>query len=143
MEQAQRRGIRMSETSANQIEQFRQNMFEHMQNPRNMGDLPDADGEGFFGSDCGDWVRFKLKLDDEGRIASARFLAYGCGTAIASSSALSEMLQGKTLAEAAAISEEDVMTFLGGLPEHKLHCNTMSYEAFRSALENCRRAVSE
>ena len=125
------------------LDGFRQRVFDHMQNPRNMGDLEDPDGEGFYGSDCGDWVRFKLKLDEQGRIAAARFLAYGCGSAIASSSALSEMLQGKTIAEAASITEADVMAYLGGLPEHKVHCNTMSYEAFRSALANCRGTVPE
>lgn len=107
------------------------------QEPLNMGQIPDAQGVGFQGSDCGDWVRMWIKLDDTGRIEDARFQAYGCASALASSSVLTELAKGKTVNEALEISPEDVITILGGLPEHKTHCSGLSYGAYRNALEAC------
>lgn len=107
------------------------------QEPLNMGQIPGAQGIGFQGSDCGDWVRMWIKLDDAGRIEDARFQAYGCASALASSSVLTELAKGKTVSEALKISAEDVIQILGGLPEHKTHCSGLSYGAYRNALEAC------
>jgi NifU-like protein len=103
----------------------------------NWGELPHAHGAGLAESDCGDWVKVMLRLDENGRIAEARYTAFGCASAVASSSALTEMAKGKTMDEAARIQPEDVVAFLGGLPEHKMHCSQLSYAAFQEALAAC------
>ena len=107
------------------------------QQPLNMGQIADAHGVGFEGSACGDWVRMWIKLDATGRIDDAKFQAYGCASALASSSVLTELAKGKTVAEALAVTADDVMAILGGLPEQKTHCSVLSYTAYRNALEAC------
>ena len=114
-------------------------VLDHFLNPRNVGDLPDADGVGEVGAvSCGDVMRISIKVR-EGRIAEARFRTFGCGTSIACSSVATELIRGRTLEEARRFSNEEVSAALGGLPAKKHHCPVLAEEAVCAAVEDCLR----
>ena len=109
-------------------------VMDHFLNPRNLGDIQDADGVGEAGAAAdGDIMRLSLRIR-EGRIEDARFKTFGCAAAIASSSMATELIKGRTLDEAIQFTNQEVLDALGGLPPVKVHCSVLAEEALKTAL---------
>ncbi len=111
-------------------------VMDHFTNPRNVGEIENADGIGEVGNPtCGDMMTFYIKVDD-GKLSDVKFKTFGCGAAIAVSSMVSEMAMGKTIEEALKIGREDVAEELGGLPKQKMHCSNLGADALHKAIED-------
>ncbi|MBI4318398.1 MAG: Fe-S cluster assembly scaffold protein NifU [Chloroflexi bacterium] len=116
-------------------------VMDHFSNPRNVGEIMDADGVGTEGNPvCGDIMKIYIKVND-GRIADIKFKTFGCGAAIATSSMVTEMVKGKTLDEALGVSNRMVAEALGGLPGNKMHCSNLAADAQLKAIEDYRSRV--
>ena len=117
---------------------YNETVLDHFRNPRNVGKLEAAGGVGEHSSDvCGDHMCVYIAVDGE-RIADIRFLSLGCAASIASGSVLTEMAKGRTLEEAAAITKEDIVRALGGLPDEKIHCSVLAADALCKAIDDYR-----
>lgn len=115
---------------------YTEKVMEHFKNPRNMGEIPDADGVGTVGNPvCGDLMTFYIKVKDD-RIEDVKFKTYGCGAAIATSSMTTELAKGKTLEEAMKLTRASVAESLGGLPPVKMHCSNLAADALHAAIED-------
>ena len=122
--------------------QYSELVMEHFQNPRNVGVIEDADGVGKVGNPiCGDVMEMFIKVKDN-RIADIKFRTFGCGAAIATSSIATELVKGKTLKEAEALSNKAVAEALGGLPPIKMHCSNLAADAIHAAIEDYRKKKS-
>ena len=115
---------------------YTETVMDHFMHPRNVGSMENADGVGEVGNaKCGDIMKMYLKIKDN-VIEDVKFETFGCGSAIASSSIATEMIKGKTIDEALAVTNKQVVDALGGLPAHKLHCSVLAEEAIKSAVKD-------
>jgi len=115
---------------------YGEKVMDHFKNPRNVGEIEEPDGIGHVGNPiCGDVMELYIKVEDD-IIVDAKFKTFGCGAAIATSSMVTELVKGKSIKEALAISNRAVAEALGGLPPIKMHCSVLAEEALRSAIED-------
>ncbi len=117
---------------------YNETVLDHFKNPRNTGEIPDADGVGSMGNpNCGDVMKVYIRVVD-GKLAEVKYKTFGCAAAIATSSIASEMVEGKTLEEAAKLTREEVAEALNGLPPEKMACSNLAPDAIRAAIEDYR-----
>ncbi len=115
---------------------YTETVMDHFMNPRNVGEIENPDGVGEVGNaKCGDIMKMYLKIEN-GVIIDVKFETFGCGSAIASSSMATEMIKGKTIEEALAVTNKQVVEALGGLPAHKLHCSVLAEESIKAAVKD-------
>jgi nitrogen fixation NifU-like protein len=115
---------------------YSEKVLDHFRNPRNVGEIPDADGVGTVGNPvCGDLMSVYIKVKDK-RISDVKFKTFGCGAAIATSSMITELAKGKTIEEALKITRKDVADSLGGLPPIKMHCSNLAADALHAAIND-------
>ena len=115
---------------------YTETVMDHFTHPRTVGAIPDADGVGEVGNaKCGDIMKMYLKIKDD-RIEDVKFETFGCGSAIASSSMATELIKGKTIEEALAVTNKQVVDALGGLPAYKLHCSVLAEESIKAAVKD-------
>lgn len=115
---------------------YSEKVMDHFTNPRNVGEIENADGVGEVGNaKCGDIMKIYLKIDND-IITDVKFNTFGCGSAIASSSMATEMIKGKPISEALALTNKAVVEALDGLPTHKIHCSVLAEEAVKAALKD-------
>ena len=120
---------------------YNEKVMDHFMHPRNVGEIPDASGIGTVGNPiCGDVMKMYIKVEQD-RIVDAKFKTFGCGAAISTSSMVTEMVKGKTVGEALAVTNKAVAEALGGLPAKKLHCSVLAEQALRSALADYYRKI--
>ena len=117
---------------------YSEKVMDHFRNPRNVGEIPDADGVGSVGNPvCGDMMTISIKVK-ENKIADIKFKTFGCGAAVATSSMITELAKGKNLDDAMIITREDVADSLGGLPPVKMHCSNLAADALKEAIKDYR-----
>jgi nitrogen fixation NifU-like protein len=125
------------------INMYSEKVMEHFSNPRNVGEIEDADGVGTVGNPvCGDLMTIYIKVKDN-IIEDIKFKTFGCGAAIATSSMVTEMAMGKTLEEALKISRNDVADELEGLPPVKMHCSNLAADALKAAIDDYKKKLAE
>jgi NifU-like protein len=123
---------------------YSEKVRKHFLDPQHVGEIESPDLDATVGNIvCGDALRLMVKLDDDGRIADARFQTFGCASAIASSDALIDLIRGKTVEEAARVTNDDIADYLDGLPEAKMHCSVMGMEALQKAIARYRHLPFE
>ena len=116
---------------------YSEKVMDHFNHPRNVGEMENPSGVGTVGNaKCGDIMRMYLDIDDNGIIQEAKFKTFGCGAAVATSSMATELVMGKTIEEALAVTNKQVVDALGGLPAYKLHCSVLAEESIKAAVKN-------
>lgn len=119
---------------------YNEKVTEIFANPKNVGELKDANAVGQVGNAaCGDIMKLYLKINDKEVIEDASFQTFGCAAAIVSSSVATEMIKGKTVEEALNLENQEILDYLGGLPNHKIHCSILAKEAIHEAIANYRK----
>jgi NifU-like protein len=115
--------------------EYTEKTLEHFLHPRNVGEVENPDGTALVGNmACGDALKLTFRLDENGKISEAKFKTFGCASAIAAASALTEMIKGMTVEEAEKLTNQDIADYLGGLPKEKMHCSVMGREALEKAI---------